>query len=193
MRSGGVFDLTTHLSRPGITVLKVSEDRLLRQESGGHRWQRVSPTEKRGRVHTSTITVAVMDAMCAPQIELHDSDLVVTKYRGSGKGGQHRNKTDSAVRLLHKPSGIIVCSEQERSQHKNMAIARAELKRRLETAQLSKVKTQHKADRHAQVGSGMRGDKRRTIRMQDDTVTDHQSGKTCRASDYLKGRLELLV
>lgn len=143
-------------------------------------------------MQTSTITVAVMDEAPSVAVAVEDKDLEITKYRGSGKGGQHRNKTDSAVRIRHKPTGIIVCSEQERSQHKNMAIARAELARRLEEQARGSQEQARAEVRNQQLGSGMRGDKRRTIRMQDDEVRDHRSGKTCRAREYLRGRLDLL-
>jgi len=141
-------------------------------------------------MQTSTITVAVLPESKHQEVRLNSRDLEISTYRGSGPGGQHRNKTDSAVRIVHKPTGIAVTSEQERSQHLNREIAMTTLKAKLLNAQIERELEKRSKDRQEQVGSGMRGDKRRTIRMQDDSVVDHVTGKRAKASKYLRGHLE---
>ena len=143
-------------------------------------------------MQTSTITVAVLPETKHQEVKLNSRDLEVSTYRGSGPGGQHRNKTDSGVRIVHKPTGIVVASEQERSQHLNREIAMTSLKTKLLNNQIESELRKRSKDRQKQVGSGMRGDKRRTIRMQDDSVVDHVSGKRMKASKYLRGHLEEL-
>ena len=110
--------------------------------------------------------------------------------RGTGPGGQHRNKKDTAIQLKHIPTGIIVKSENERSQAQNRAVAWETLQLKLELLEREKAHNESNMSRKGQIGSGMRGDKRRTIRMQDDQVVDHVLGKKMKASQYLKGRLE---
>jgi peptide chain release factor 1 len=156
-------------------------------EQGGHRWQRVPETEKRGRVHTSTITVAVLEEPRHIDTTIRPEDVDVETMRGSGAGGQHRNKTDSAVRARHRPTGIEVRCESERSQHQNRELAMRVLAARV--AELARTTAQgaRDADRRRQLGSGMRGDKRRTIRTQDDQVTDHVDGRTWRYKVYARG------
>lgn len=156
-------------------------------ESGGHRWQRVPPTESRGRVHTSTITVAVLEPSKAVQIKVDAKDLDYKTCRGSGAGGQHRNKTDSAVQLTHKPTGIKVRCESERSQHNNKQYALEILMSRLHERNLGAYSRKRAHIRSSQIGSGMRGDKRRTIRVQAGTVTDHVTGKSWKYKDYIRG------
>jgi peptide chain release factor 1 len=158
-----------------------------RDEAGGHRWQRVPPNERRGRVHTSTITIAVLREPEASELVLDARDLEWRVSRGSGPGGQHRNKTESAVDLVHRPSGIGVHVESERSQHQNRAIALARLRARIAEEQGAQLSRARSAERRAQVGSGMRGDKRRTIRAQDGTVVDHPTGRAWRLRDYERG------
>lgn len=156
-------------------------------ETGGHRWQRVPPTERHGRVHTSTITVAVLPEPTALEIQLDERDLEETMMRGSGAGGQHRNKTDSAVRLRHRPTGLVVRCESERDQSQNRRIARAVMRTRLWELEQTRIGTARDTTRRAQVGSGMRGDKRRTVRTQDDQVVDAISGRSWRFKDYERG------
>jgi peptide chain release factor 1 len=156
-------------------------------EVGGHRFQRIPPTEKRGRVQSSTITVAVLDEEVAVELEVPASELAWSTCRASGKGGQHLQKTDSAVQLTHVPTGIQVRSEGERSQRQNRLVALATLQARLRETNRAAAASARAAERRDQVGSGMRGDKRRTIRVQDDTVTDHVTGRTWRYRDYVRG------
>lgn len=164
-----------------------------RHEPGGHRWQRVPPNEKRGRVHTSTVTVAVLAVPEALGYDLDDTDLEWKACRGSGAGGQHRNKRDTAIQLRHKPTGIMVRCEAERSQHANRQTARAMLAARLEQAEADRRVDGRNATRRAQVGTGMRADKVRTIALQRDQVTDHRLGRRMSAKRYLKGELDKLV
>lgn len=159
-------------------------------EEGGHRWQRVPPNDKHGRVHTSTITVAVLPEGGAPSIRIDPSDLEWRASRGSGAGGQKRNKTESAVDLVHVPTGIAVHCENERSLQQNKAVALAKLSARLAERARAIEHASRSAERRAQIGSGMRGDKRRTIRCQDGVVVDHPTGRTWRLRDYLRGDFE---
>jgi peptide chain release factor 1 len=188
--SGTVFDIELVDSRPGVLVFRVIGNRaqsVFQNEPGGHRWQRIPPTEKRGRVQTSTITVAVLPEPTETEVSVRLSDLEWTTCRGSGPGGQHRNKTESAVQVKHIPSGIFVRCETERSQQQNKNTAMATLKARLWQIQKDIHMGQRVSDRKAQVGSGMRGDKRRTIRCQDGVVTDHLTGKRWRLKEYMRG------
>lgn len=157
------------------------------EEGGGHRWQRIPPNEKRGRVHTSTVTVAVLADDAGARVRVDPADLVWRATRGSGAGGQKRNKTSSAIDLVHAPTGISVHSENERSQSRNRAIAHERLVARIEEAERKARQSARAHDRKGQVGSGMRGDKRRTIRCQDGTVVDHPTGRAWRLAEYLRG------
>lgn len=156
-------------------------------EAGGHRWQRVPPTERKGRVHTSTITVAVLPEPADSALVVNERDLEWTTTRGTGPGGQHRNKTESAVTLKHQPSGLVVRCQSERSQLRNKQSALAVLKARLWQAENDRTARASNNQRRQQIGSGMRGDKRRTIRLQDGIVTDHVLGKRWRLREYLNG------
>ena len=156
-------------------------------EVGGHRWQRVPPTEKRGRVQTSTVTVAVLEEPRHVDQAIRPEDVDIETMRGSGAGGQHRNKTDSAVRARHRPTGIEVRCETERSQHMNRELAMRVLAARVADRNRAAVDNARATDRKRQIGSGMRGDKRRTIRVQDDQVADHVDGRSWRFKAYARG------
>ena len=158
-------------------------------ESGGHRWQRVLPNEKRGRVHTSTVTVAVLDEPTELELpRLDAADLDISTCRASGNGGQNVQKTDSAVQIRHRPTGIIVRCETERSQTYNRATALAILRARLHQEQTLRASAERADDRRRQIGSGQRGDKRRTIAVQRDSVVDHVTGRSWRFADYERGK-----
>jgi peptide chain release factor 1 len=131
--------------------------------------------------------VAVLDAPKNIEATIRSEDVDIETMRGSGAGGQHRNKTDSAVRARHIPTGIEVRCESERSQHLNRALALHILASRIAAQARSTAQGHRDADRRRQVGSGMRGDKRRTIRQQDDQVVDHVDGRTWRFKDYVRG------
>jgi peptide chain release factor 1 len=176
--------------RPGFMSLVITGRgaiSLFAGEMGGHRWQRVPSTEKRGRVHTSTITVAVLEELPRLELAIRSQDVDVETMRGSGAGGQHRNKTDSAVRARHRPTGIEVRCESERSQHRNRELAMRVLAARVAELARSTAEGARAADRRRQVGSGMRADKRRTIRTQDDQVIDHVDGRTWQFKSYERG------
>ena len=189
--TGGVFDIELIEERHGIVVLRVNgkgAEQAFEHEAGGHRWQMISPTDKRGRVHTSTITVAVLSEPKEHELVLREQDLVEETMRGSGAGGQHRNKTDSAVRLTHVPTGIIVRCEAERDQHRNREMARAVLRARIIAAQQQVDGQERASERRRQVGSGERGDKVRSIDVPEDRVTCHVTNRRCRFRDYERGR-----
>jgi len=156
-------------------------------EGGGHRWQRIPPTEKRGRVQTSTITVAVMDPEIAERAAtIVMSDVDIQTVRGSGPGGQHRNKTESCVVATHKPSGTSVRIDG-RSQSQNKQAALRLLAARVFAVNEERASQQRVIERQRQVGSGMRGDKIRTYRTQDDQVNDHRTGQRWRLRDWMCG------
>ena len=146
----------------------------LKFESGVHRVQRVPETESGGRVHTSTATVAVLPEMEEVDVDLRPEDIEMQVYRASGAGGQHVNKTSSAVRLIHKPTGIVVSCQEERSQLQNRAKCMAMLASKLYEAERERVEGAITSERRAQVGSGMRNERIRTYNFPQNRVTDHR-------------------
>lgn len=190
---GGFFDLAILDTRPGFLLFRASgkdAQAAFEHEAGGHRWQREPPNEKRGRVHTSTVTVAVLPEATEQQVKLDPRDVEIKTCRGSGAGGQHRNKTESAIQATHKPSGITVRVENERSQHQNRDEALRLLRTRLFQRQQESASSARNDDRRQQVGSGMRGDKIRTIAVQRDQVTDHRTGRQITVKKFLRGDLD---
>jgi len=176
--------------RPGLMRLAVSGSgarKVYGSEGGGHRWQRIPPTEKRGRVQTSTVTVAVMDPETSGGVALNPADVEIVATRGSGPGGQNRNKVASCIVATHRPTGMQVRIDNERSQHQNREKALQVLRARLSDAAKSAQNAERDAGRRQQVGSGMRGDKVRTYRTQDDQVTDHRTGQRWRLKDWMRG------
>lgn len=163
--------------------------KLLLNEAGGHRWQRIPPTERKGRVHTSTVTVSVIEIITEEKFKLSDRDIRIETTRDTGPGGQHRNTTDSCVVMTHIPTGFKA-KAASRSQHENRRTARAVLESRV-AEHYSKIKYGAISDlRNQQVGSGMRGDKIRTYRERDDIATDHRNEKKVKLSFILRGELD---
>ena len=167
----------------------------LKFESGAHRVQRVPATESQGRVHTSTCTVAVMPEVDEiADIEIDMNDVRVDTFRASGAGGQHVNKTDSAIRLTHAPSGIVVECQDERSQHKNRARAMSLLKAKLLSTQVDKQKAEQAATRRDLVGSGDRSERIRTYNYPQGRVTDHRINLTLyKLTEIMEGFLSAII
>jgi peptide chain release factor 1 len=167
----------------------------LKFESGTHRVQRVPATEAQGRIHTSACTVAILPELDeVDEVEINPADLRIDTYRSSGAGGQHVNKTDSAVRITHLPSGIVVECQDERSQHKNRSRAMALLRARLLAAQQEKQQSAQAQSRRLQVGSGDRSERIRTYNFPQGRVTDHRINVTLyRLAQIMDGDLDELI
>ena len=150
----------------------------LKYESGVHRVQRVPETESGGRVHTSTATVAVLPEMEEVDVQINPADIEMQVYRASGAGGQHVNKTSSAVRLIHKPSGIVVACQEERSQIQNREKCMRMLASKLYEIEQARIESEHTGMRRSQVGTGMRNERIRTYNFPQGRVTDHRIGLT---------------
>lgn len=166
----------------------------LKYEAGTHRVQRVPTTETQGRIHTSAVTVAILPEAEEVDIQINPSDLKVDVYRSSGPGGQSVNTTDSAVRLTHVPSGIVVICQDEKSQHKNKDKAMKVLRSRLYDEEQRKQQEQLSADRKQQIGSGDRSERIRTYNFPQERVTDHRIGLTLhKLSQIMEGDLNELL
>jgi peptide chain release factor 1 len=163
----------------------------LKYESGVHRVQRVPATEASGRIHTSAATVAVMPEASEVDIEINDSDLRIDVYRASGAGGQHVNKTESAVRITHLPTGVAVAMQEEKSQHKNKAKAMKLLRARIFDAERERLDKERAADRKDQVGSGDRSERIRTYNFPQGRCTDHRINLTLYELDQVMQGLAL--
>lgn len=185
---GGFKEIITKISGEGVYGR-------LKFESGGHRVQRVPATESQGRIHTSSCTLAVMPEL--PPAELPDmnpADLRIDTFRSSGAGGQHVNTTDSAIRITHLPTGIVVECQDERSQHKNKAKALAVLGARIHAAEVAKRQQQQASTRRNLLGSGDRSERIRTYNFPQGRVTDHRINLTLyRLDEALEGKLDMLV
>ncbi len=185
---GGYREIICRISGSGIFAK-------LKFESGAHRVQRVPATESQGRIHTSACTVAVLpEPDELEEIEINAADLRIDTYRASGAGGQHVNKTDSAVRVTHLPSGIVVECQDERSQHKNRARAMSLLQARLLDAQVRERESAQAEERRLQVGSGDRSERIRTYNFPQGRVTDHRINLTLyKLDEILEGDLDPVI
>lgn len=181
--SQGHASITLELEGPDLTKLE--------QEAGGHRLQRIPPTERSGRVHTSTVTVAVLDPSERQQVAISENELRIEWFSGTGAGGQHRNKHQNSCRLTHIHSGITV-SAQTRNRDSSFKQALDDLRSRLERISFEQHQTESGAIKKQQIGSGQRADKIRTIRFQDDRATDHRNDRRIRASEYMRGGMDAL-
>lgn len=163
-------------------------------ESGVHRVQRVPETESQGRVHTSTVTVAVLAEAEEVELEINPTDLQIDTFRASGAGGQHINKTESAIRIIHKPTGVVVECQDERSQFKNKDKAMKVLRSRLLEAKMAEQNSQIASERKAQVGTGDRSERIRTYNYPQGRISDHRIGYTSyRFEEMLNGNIDELI
>jgi len=175
---GGYREVILHIKGKGVFGH-------LKYESGVHRVQRVPLTETSGRVHTSTATVAVLPEADEVDININPADLKIDVYRASGAGGQHVNKTDSAVRITHLPTGVVVTCQDDRSQHKNRAKALKILQSRLLVAEREKQQSEISQKRKEQVGGATRSEKVRTYNFPQNRITDHQIDLTLNKLDHI--------
>ena len=183
---GGIKEVTANVSGEGVFAR-------LKFESGVHRVQRVPETESGGRIHTSAATVAVLPEAEEVDIDIPATDIRIDTMRASGAGGQHVNTTDSAVRITHIPSGIVVTSS-EKSQHQNRAIAMAHLRAKLFDMERQKADEERAADRKAQVGSGDRSERIRTYNFPQGRMTDHRINLTLyRLNEIISGDLDEVI
>lgn len=157
----------------------------LKQESGVHRVQRIPSTEKSGRVHTSTASVAVLTIPSETEIKINPSDIRIDVFRASGKGGQHVNKTESAVRITHIPSGIVVSCQEERNQQQNKEKAMRALRAKLLNKKQQDELQKRGAERKEQIGSAMRAEKIRTYNFPQNRITDHRINKSWHQLDKI--------
>lgn len=176
------------MERAGETHIEITGDDLteLHKEAGGHRIQRIPATERKGRVHSSTVTVAVIDPQVVVEVTFNERDFKVEWYSGTGAGGQHRNKHQNSCRITHLPTGVVATA-QCRSRENSLKEARETLLARLNGHAVSQIAADQDATRRAQMGSGERGDKFRTYRFQDNTVKDTRTGKQAQLDKVLNG------
>jgi len=213
--AGGLFRMYTHYaegrgwkhelmeSRPSDlggfreVIFSCSGDEVYKRmkfESGVHRVQRVPATEASGRIHTSTVTVAVLPEAEEVDVEINPEDLEVGVYRSSGPGGQSVNTTDSAVRITHTPTGLVVTCQDEKSQHKNKAKAMKVLRSRLLDQRLAEEQAKYAAERKAQVGTGERNERIRTYNFPQNRVTDHRIELTLHSlPKFMEGEIDNMI
>jgi peptide chain release factor 1 len=176
-----------------FSVTGANAFRYMRTEGGGHRVQRVPATESQGRIHTSAVTLAALPEAEAVEVDLRESDIDFTAVRASGPGGQNVNKVSSAVRLVHRPSGLVVECQEERSQHKNRDKAMRMLAAKLYDAQLAAKNAARNAARSVQIGSGDRSERIRTYNYPQNRVTDHRSGDSFSLEHIMLGEIQPML
>ena len=192
METGGDFSCDPLDLKEGFAVFRFEgkgAQAAFAPEAGGHRFQRVPPTEKKGRRQSSTVTVAVLTEPAGRDLEINPRDLKFKTYIASGPGGQHRNKSDTAVRVTHLPTGIQACSEHK-SQYRNKVLALSALRARLINREKERANDSRNGKRRSQVGTGQRSDKIRTIAYQRCRVENHTNGKRMKIRDYEKGAID---
>ena len=185
---GGYREIISRISGQGVFSR-------LKFESGAHRVQRVPETESQGRVHTSAATVAILaEAPESEEISINNADLRIDTFRASGAGGQHVNKTDSAIRLTHVPTGLVVECQDQRSQHKNKARAMALLQAKLNDIESSKAAEEQSETRKLQVGTGDRSERIRTYNFPQGRVTDHRINLTLyKLDEFINGNVDVVI
>ena len=192
-----ILDISTQAHGYDYISFSVSGDEVyskMKFESGVHRVQRVPATESKGRVHTSTITVAVLPEQDEIDIKINKADIREDTYRSSGAGGQHVNRTESAVRLTHLPTGIVVACQEGKSQHANRDIAMKMLRAKIWEYEEEKIRSKQASDRKEQVGTGERSEKIRTYNYPQNRVTDHRIGLTLNKLDtIMQGDLDEII
>jgi len=190
----GYKSFSARIEGPSTSSGQTSVYESLKQESGVHRVQRIPETEKAGRVHTSTASVAILPVVEPKEVHIADSDLEVTFTRAGGPGGQNVNKVETAVRILHKPTGIVVLSRAERSQHANREAAMSILRAKLYEAKKAEEEGKLGANRREQIGTADRSEKIRTYNFPQDRITDHRFGvKVHNIEQLLGGDLDMLL
>lgn len=180
----------------GEGVIKISGSQVwekLKHESGVHRVQRIPETEKHGRIHTSTATVAILPVISETQIKINPKDIEFQAFRASTQGGQNVQKVSTAVRLIHKPTGVTTTCQTQRNQEQNRKIAMDILRAKLYQIQEEEKNQKLKEIRSGAVGHGMRAEKIRTYNYPQNRVTDHRINKKFRLEDIIEGRLEKLI
>ncbi|HTO53950.1 MAG TPA: peptide chain release factor 1 [Myxococcota bacterium] len=184
---GGAKEVIAHVSGGGVFGR-------LKYESGVHRVQRVPVTESQGRIHTSTATVAVLPEADVADIEVDEKDLRIDRFRSGGPGGQSVNTTDSAIRITHLPTGLVVQCQDEKSQHKNKAKALKVLRARLLDLEQTRLDSERAAERKGQIGTGDRSERIRTYNFPQNRITDHRAGVTLHQLDrVMEGELDELI
>ena len=183
----GIKNLTAQITGPGVYDL-------LKYEAGVHRVQRIPKTEKSGRVHTSTVSVAVLKTVSEIEVKIEPKDLRIDTFRSSGAGGQNVNKVETAIRITHLPTGFVVACQSQRSQSQNREVAMNILRAKLAEMQKEKITGETMAERRAQIGTADRDEKIRTYNFPQDRITDHRIGKSWqRMEKILDGNLEPLI